>query len=130
MARLKVHGGDFAPSGVWFYPARGRSVGFIVRTHDNRQQRILVEDLGAAEPATADWIRTLSGDETMVDALEQLSVDDRAGAFVALFTDGRILLASTDPETRPRLLRAVMMHTMTNGGERHEDGTADARNEG
>lgn len=39
----------------------------------------------------------------MIDTLERLSDAARAGAFVVIFTDGRLLLASTTPETRVQI---------------------------
>jgi hypothetical protein len=80
-------------------PPRDKShgFGFVVRHHNDQLRRIPLEDIGAAELATVEAIRTLGGDEAMVETLAQLSDDERPGAFVALFADGTLLLASTDP---------------------------------
>jgi hypothetical protein len=117
MATITVHGGDYAQGRAWFYPSppRGKSdgFGFVVRHHDDQLHRIPVEDIGAAELATVEAIMTLGGDEAMVEALAQLSNDERASAFVALFTDGTLLLASTDPETCRRICAGRGAHRST-----------------
>jgi hypothetical protein len=103
MAAITVHAGDYACGQAWFYPPRTVALrvggGFVVRTHNNRPHNIPVENIAAAKLATAATIRQLGGNEAMIDALERLSEGERAGAFVALFTDGSMMLASTDVET-------------------------------
>jgi hypothetical protein len=116
MATITVHSGDYAQGRAWFYPSpRGKShgFGFVVRYHYGQLRRIPVEDIGAAELATVEAIRTLGGDEAMVDALAQLSDYERAGTFVALFADGTLLLASADPETCWRICAGRGAHPST-----------------
>jgi hypothetical protein len=116
MAIITVHGGDYARGRAWFYPSprdNSHGFGFVVRHHNRQLRRIPIEDIGGAEPATVEAIRTLGGDEAMVEALAQLSDGERAGAFVALFADGSLLLASADPETCWRICAGRGAHCST-----------------
>jgi hypothetical protein len=116
MATITVHSGDYAQGRAWFYASphgQSHGFGFVVRHHDHQLRRIPVEDIGAAELATVEAIRTLGGNEAMVEVLAQLSDEECAGAFVALFVDGTLLLASTDPETCWRICAGRSAHRST-----------------
>jgi hypothetical protein len=102
--RVIVHDGDYTLGEAWLCPAGTHGFsGFTVRNYNGRTRRIPLRNVGAAEPATPAWIRTVGGDETMVETFRHLSDEQRAGAFVVLFRDGTLMLASTDPETCARL---------------------------
>src|SRR5258708_297395 len=95
MNNFNVIGGDFARRLGWFYPEW-----FVLHDRDGRPQRIPLASLAVAEPASPEAIMALGADESLVAQLEDLRPDERAGAFVALFSDGRILLGVADPHTR------------------------------
>jgi hypothetical protein len=88
MARITIHAGDFMPGPAWYYTQRGNAApgGFVVRSRNNQPLRLAIADIGAVEPATPEWIRRLGGGEPMIDVLERLSDNERAGAFVARYS--------------------------------------------
>ncbi len=94
MASIVVHGGDFQNAPSWFYP-----LGFVLRDLAGKPARISSEAIVVAEAASPEVIRALGGSEALVSELERVPADDRAVTFIVLFGDGRLLLASADPET-------------------------------
>jgi hypothetical protein len=118
MTAITVHDGDYRSGSASFYPSRlhggGLGFGFVVRTRHNQTHRIPLEDISAVEYATPDAIRMLGGGDRMVDTFERLSVEERNGAFVALFADGTMLLGSTDVET---CWRICVGRSLRRGGE-------------
>jgi hypothetical protein len=93
MGKVKVHGADFTMGRAWFHPGTG----IVLRNKSGKRESIPIEDLVVEEEATAESIRSLGGDEAMVDELERVAPSDRTSGqrlFIVSFDDGRLLLAS------------------------------------
>jgi hypothetical protein len=116
MAKLKIHGGDFAKGDGWFY----QSSGFVLRDKKGKSEPIPPKALAVADHASQKSIRAIGGNETLVGELERAPVGDKAGAqqiFVACFGDGRLLLASTDPKSYRKICAGHRLYRRSRGAQ-------------
>jgi hypothetical protein len=94
MAKLMVHGGDFAKGDGWFYPG-GR---FVLRDKNGWPESILLARVEAADHASEVSLALFGGGESLRADFECAMSEGktRERMFIACFDDGRLLLASTD----------------------------------
>jgi hypothetical protein len=97
MAKLRIQGGDFTRGEGWFYPVGG----FVLRGEHNRPQSIPLSQLEAVDHASEISLTTFGADETLRTDYERARTEGAAGEqiFIAIFNDGRLLLASTDQKS-------------------------------
>jgi hypothetical protein len=94
MARIDVHGGDFA-KGIGAFHARG---GFVLRDSDGEVDTIPLSRLEAADHASEISLQIFGAGEALRMDFERATKSVAAGhrLFIAVFADGRLLLASAD----------------------------------
>ncbi len=92
MAKLMVHGGDFAKGDGWFYPG-GR---FVLRDKNGKPESIPLTRVEVADHASKVSLRIFGADESLRSDFENATVESEWRMFLACFDDGRLLLASTD----------------------------------
>jgi hypothetical protein len=96
---IEVRGGDFTKGVGWFY----RGVSFVLRAANGRPASISFSQLEAVDQASEISLQIFGADETLrrdfEHAVELIAPELVAAGhclFIAKFTDGRLLLASTD----------------------------------
>ena len=98
MARIDIHGGDFAKGLGWFYADNG----FVLRDKDGKPASIPLARLEAADQASEASLRIFGVSDSMrADFGDATAQAEPIGwrVFIAIFADGRLLLASTDQST-------------------------------
>jgi len=91
---LKVHGGDFTKGDGWFYPG-----GLVLRDRNGKPESIPLPRVQAADHASEISLTMFGGGETLRADFERAMIEGDTAErrlFIAIFADGRLLLASTD----------------------------------
>jgi len=91
---IEVHGGDFAKGVGWFYPGGS----FVMRAKNGRPESIPLSRLEAADHASQISLRIFGAGEALRMDFEHATESVAAGhsLFIAIFADGRLLLASIE----------------------------------
>jgi hypothetical protein len=76
MAKLKIHGGDFAKGDGWFYPG----VRIVLRDKNGKPESIPLKDLEVADHASEASLRIFGGDEVLIGELERATRRQDRGA--------------------------------------------------
>jgi hypothetical protein len=95
MARIDVHGGDFV-KGVGAFHAGS---GFVLCDHDGKSESIPLSRLEVADHASEVSLQIYGGGDAMRADLEHVTSESETvgqRVFIAIFADGRLLLASAD----------------------------------
>lgn len=88
---LEVHGGDFTRGFGWFY----RDGSFVLRAKNGRPEGIPASQLEAVDHAS-EILEIFDAAKTLRNDFEHATVATGQTLFIAVFADGRMLLASTD----------------------------------
>jgi|SRR5712691_74020 len=107
MARIDVHGGDFT-KGVGAFHTGG---GFTLRDRDGKSETIPLCRLRIADHASEVSLQIFGAGDAVRADFQCAAESEAAGrrAFIALFADGRLLLASTDQTSFEQICGAMRM---------------------
>jgi hypothetical protein len=94
-ARIDVHGGDFPKGGGSFHT----SSGFLLIDRDGKPETIPLSQLGIADHASEISLAIVGASASTRAQFERAAAAPGQRMFIAVFADGRQLLASTDPKT-------------------------------
>ena len=107
MARIDVHGGDFT-KGVGAFHTGG---GFMLRDRDGKSETIPLCRLQIVEHASEVSLQIYGAGDAVRADFQCAAESEAAGrrVFIALFADGRLLLASTDQTSFEQICGARTM---------------------